>query len=145
MIIRASCVNYQLSRNKSLEEAICYAKGLMVTLNDFDNLYLLNKSIQNAQSCSDLSPFVSTSPIRDVARQFSKNDGGSGYILTIKGPESAFYNFNKIRKDNNLPRSREFDWMNEMGIPFELRPPFKLVQVDQILNVSEEKICLYKI
>ena len=144
MILRAPCINYQIERNQSIEESIFYAKGLLVQLNDFENLPLLDKSMNNAQTSGVFSPFISTTPTRGTARSFAMNDGNSGYILTIEGPVDAFYDFNRIREINNIPRSTEFYWMKEMGIPLEIEPPFKLIQVDQIFDVLEEKKCLFK-
>lgn len=128
----------------SLEESIFYAKGLLIQLNDFENLPLLDKSMNNAQTLGAFSPFVSTTPNRQTARSFALENGNPGYVLTIEGPLDAFYDFNRIREKNNLPRNPVSHWMNEMGIPLEIKPPFKVINVDYIKDEKENKICVFE-
>lgn len=144
MILRAPCINYHIERNQSIEESIVHAKGLLVQLNDFENLPLLDKSMYNAQTFGAFSPFVSTTLDRKTAINFALENDNPGYILTIKGPEDAFYNFNRIREIHNLPKSPVSHWMKEMGIPLEIELPFKVIQVDHITGQEEKKECVFK-
>ena len=142
--IIAPSVEYQLGRGKSAREARIYSQGLLAQLNDFSNRSLLEKVMLSAQRSGLLSPFVSTSLKRDVARSFALAGGSPGFILTIQGPEEEFYKFNQIREDYGIPHPSEFYWLDELGIPLKVKRPFEIVEVDKVLGVTENKVGIYK-
>lgn len=141
--IRAPSIDYMIRNGSTVADAFTHAKGLLAYLSDFSNRSFLQNSMLQAQRSGIYSPLVSTSRNRSVARSFALNEGRPGYILTIEGPEDAFYDFNKIRDDNGLPHPTEYRWLEEMGIPLELKAPFEIISVDQIHGVTENKINVY--
>lgn len=142
--LRAPSIDYMISRGKSINEATDYANGLLMQLNDFYNLPLLNIAMYNAQVSGYLSPFVSTSRNRNIARSFAISDGNPGFILTIRGPEDIFYDFNKIREKVNIPHRPEFQWLEELGIPIMMQPPFELLKVEKVFDLKEISNCIFE-
>lgn len=123
----------------SVDDAFTHARGQLEYLNDFSNKSLLEKVMLNAQRSGLLSPFVSTSRSRDVARSFALYGGPPGFILTIEGPESAFYDFNAIRERHGIPHPSEFEWLEELGIPLQIDAPFRIVDAEEVHEVVERK------
>jgi hypothetical protein len=142
--IRAPAITYMLTRGRTKAEAIIYAEGLLVPLLDFSDRRYLHSAMLQAQRTGIYSPLVSTSRKREVARSFALSETGTGYIVTIEGPEDRFYDFNKIRNDNGLPQTSEHEWMQEMGIPLEVALPFEIVSVDKVSAVVEKKVTVYR-
>ena len=138
-IILAKCIEYFLGRGKSQVESFNYAEGLLTYLRDFSNKTILEQAMLNAQRSGVFNPFVSTSRDRSVARSFALAGNNPGFILTIEGPESEFYDFNKIRKINGIPHPVEFAWLNELGIPLRLDTPFRVIHVERIRGITEKK------
>jgi hypothetical protein len=143
-VIRAKSVEYMLGRGKTEIEAFAYAEGLLVYLNDFDNKSVLERVMLSAQRSGVFSPFVSTSHNRDVARSFALGGHSPGFLLTIEGPEDAFYDFNKIRNICGIPPPSEFEWLEELGIPLKVDVPFRITKVERIQSVVERKTTVYK-
>lgn len=137
--ILAKCVEYFMARGKTEPESFNYAEGLLTYLRDFGNKSILEQAMLNAQRSGVFSPFVSTTKDRSVARSFALAGNNPGYILTIEGPESEFYDFNKIRLLNRIPAPLEFVWLKELGIPLKLEDPFHVVHVEKIRTVVEKK------
>lgn len=142
--IRAPSIVYMLRHGSTEAEAITYAKGLLVPMLDFSNRSFLLIAMLQAQRSGIYSPLVSTSRKRDVALSFARAKGGTGYVLTIEGPEDKFYDFEKIRNDNGLPQPTEYQWLAEMGIPLEIASPFEIVRVDRVSDLAEKKITVYR-
>lgn len=122
-----------------MDDALIHARCQLEYLNDFSNKSLLEKVMLNAQRSGLLSPFVSTSRSRDIARSFALSEGPPGFILTIEGPEDAFYDFNTIRDRYGIPHPTEFKWLEELGIPLQVDTPFSIVDVEEIRGVIERK------
>lgn len=142
--IRAPAIAYMRSRGSTEADAVAYAKGLLVPMLDFSDRRYLHIAMMQAQRTGIYSPLVSTSRRREVARSFALLETGTGFVVTIEGPEDQFYDFAKIRKDNGLPQTSEFEWMEEMGIPLEVAPPFEIVRVDKVSAVVEKKVNVYR-
>jgi len=142
-IVRARSIEYMIGRGSSLNDAIDHAKQHLLFFNDFSNRSLLEGVMIMAQRSGAFSPFVSTSRRREVARSFALSGGSSGFILTIEGPEDAFYDFNRIRDTYGIPHPTEFEWLEELGIPLEIGPPLKVIRVDEVHEVVEVKTKLY--
>jgi hypothetical protein len=132
-----------LLNGKNLDEAVNYANGLLVLLFDLSNRTLLSDAMLQAQRSGLFSPFVSTSRRREVALSFALYKGTPGFILTIEGPEDKFYDFEKIRADNKLPQPSEYEWMEEMGIPLGIDPPFEVVSVDYVTGIIEKNVNVF--
>lgn len=143
-IILAKCVEYFLARAKTEFESFSYAEGLLTYLRDFSNKSILEQAMLNAQRSGVFSPFISTTKDRAVARSFALAGNNPGYILTIEGPESEFYDFNKIRSHNRIPAPPEFAWLKELGIPLRLEDPFHVVSVEKIRAVVEQKKTIHR-
>ena len=142
-IIRARSIEYMIGRGSTARDAIANAKRQMTYLNDFSNRALLEGVMLQAQRSGAFSPFVSTSKHRHVARSFALSGGSPGFILTIQGPQNAFYDFNKIRENCGIPPPPEFEWLAELGIPLQIRAPFAVIQVDEVRDVVEVKTKVY--
>jgi len=134
----------ELHRGKDLESAMRKAQILFEKLNDFSDMFSLQRALDDAQTTSDDSPFISTSQKRDVARQFAITKNGQGYVYMIEGPKEDFYNFNAVRQTYNLPQHKTFNWMDELGIPFEVKDPFEILQIDKIIEVKEVTETIFK-
>ncbi|MEO6149726.1 MAG: hypothetical protein ABIN95_12860 [Mucilaginibacter sp.] len=134
----------ELHRGKDIMTAYKKAQIMLEKLNNFDDTFSLQRALDDAQTTSDNSPFISTSQKRDVARQFATTKNGQGYIYTIEGPEKEFYNFNEIRSSCNLPQHKTFNWMGELGIPFEIKLPFEIVQIEKIIEIKEITELIYQ-
>lgn len=147
-IIRSPVIDYMLARNKSFEEALAYVDGLIENVTEFDKRYLLQRSLENAQSQGLFNPFVSTSPSRRVARGFAldarSSYGNFGYILTIQAPRNLFYDFNTVRSTYGIPHPDEFSWMEEMGIPIQISEPYEIIQVDYVVGEEEISDCVFR-
>lgn len=137
-------VTYLLARGAELNKAIAYAEGLLEMLTNFHDAELLSLALYNAQVTGINSPFISVSKSREVARQFALGDSQPGYILTIKGPEGCFYDFESVRSKLNIPPRPEFTWMEELGIPLLVTTPFEIVQVDKVSGVKEDTDMLFR-
>lgn len=136
--IYCPAIYYELRRGSKLSKAMDTAERLYESLTDYSDLFLLQRALDDAQTTSIKSPFISTTKIRDVARSFALNAKGQGYIYTIEGPENDLYDFNKVRQINNLPAHKTFNWMEELGIKFEITKPFEVVRIERIIEVKEE-------
>jgi len=123
---------------KTCEEALTYVKHLLEFLMDFSDKFNLQEALNNAQQTSIKSPFISTSMKRSVARTFATEKTGEGYIYTISGPSSEFYDFNKVRQDNGLPFHKTYHWMEELGIPIKVDNSFIIEKIEKIKEVKEE-------
>lgn len=141
--IRSQAIEYMLNRGESIKEALAYAEALYVELTDYSDKDFLERAMISAQASGYLNPFVSVSQKRSVAQEFALKQQSPGYILTIVGPEEKFYDFHKIRSLNGLPHPREFDWMYEKGIPFEVKEPFRIIKVDKIFCLEENSTCVF--
>lgn len=133
-----------IGRGSSLDDAIKHARGQLVYLNDFNNRGLLERVMLSAQTSGAFSPFVSTSRRREVARSFALSSGTPGFILTIEGPQDAFYDFNRIRDTYGIPHPTEFQWLEELGIPLQVDAPLSIVQVEEVTDVVEVKKVVYR-
>lgn len=142
--IYAPAINYQVARGNSIADAITHVEGLLTLLTDFRNKTILNISLYNAQVSGYLSPFVSATRYRNVARSFAIGNDGGGFVLTIRGPQEFFYDFNMVRDKCRIPHRPEFMWLGEMGIPIQLDEKLELVQVDQVYGVEELYTCVYR-
>jgi hypothetical protein len=143
--IRAKAVMYHLSQGKSLNQAMARASFLYERLTDTNDRYLLEKAMFDAQDSGHLSPFISTSEIQSVALQFATKSGrGPGYLVTITGPKEKFYDFAKVREANNIPHPSSYRWMEEKGIPYEIKCPFKVIKVDKINSINTDSECVFR-
>jgi len=143
--MKSGSVEYVLARGHPLTQAISYTQTLLEQMTDFANPSILNTVMQRAQETGIWNPFVSASKRREVAQSFALGDGSPGYIVAIHGPQSMFYDFNLIREKCALPRSITFYWLEEMGIPFQIQPPFEVIRVDFIMGIKEIGKCVYEI
>jgi hypothetical protein len=135
--IRAASVAYQLSRGSSLRDARAHARGLLRQLMDpAPDRVVLSMALYQAQALGASSPFVSTSRKRSVALSFALDGGTSGYCIQIVGPSSEFFDFNAVRERHQIPHRPEFRWLEELGIPLEVRAPFKVVRVDLVKRIG---------
>jgi len=133
-----------MSKGKTLEEAIEKAQDLYNDfLNPNDN-FMLQRSLDDAQMTSLKSPFISTTPSRATARSFALSQDTKGYIYTIEAPDDLFYDFNKVREDHSLPAHKTYGWMNELGIPIQLKYPFEIIQIVEVSEVIEIATVLFE-
>jgi hypothetical protein len=98
---------------------------------------VLNMAMYQAQALGASSPFVSASRSRDVALSFALEGGTPGYCVAIEAPISAFFDFNAVREANLIPHRPEFRWLDEVGIPLEIRKPFQIVRVDYVVRSGD--------
>ena len=137
-------VHYKLRKGASLPEALLLTQALYDDLTDFSDGFMLQNAMADAQMTSWKSPFISTTPFRSTARSFALDRGTKGFIYTIEGPEDAFYDFNKIRLENQFPQHKTYEWMHEFGIPIELKSPFEVIQIEEVTDIIEISTVRYK-
>lgn len=142
--IRARAIEYCMARGKTSEDSLAYAQVLWDHCSNFADLTVLAMAMMHAQESGLSSPFVSTSRSRHVARSFALQGGTAGFIVSIIGPEDAFYDFNAIRQAHHVPHPPQYRWLEELGIPFEVASPFEVVRVDKVNGVDEQQDCVYE-
>jgi hypothetical protein len=137
-------INYDLAKGKSIDQALNKAQTFLEDLITPIDKFMLQSALDDAQKTSFKSPFISTTPYRHIARSFALNRGTTGFIYTIEGPDDAFFDFNSVRIKNNFPPHKTFEWMNELGIPLELKLPFEIIQIEEISEIIEIAQVVYK-
>jgi hypothetical protein len=101
-------------------------------------------ALYQAQALGASSPFVSASRSRDVALSFALEGGTPGYCVVIIAPVSEFYDYNAIREAHQIPHRPEFRWLEEVGIPLEVRRPFEIVRVDYVERSGDAGKVVYR-
>jgi hypothetical protein len=142
--IYAPSIYRHQNRGKTLDEAKIHVEELLGNIINPTSAFLLQETLDLAQTTSVFSPFISTSENRAVARSFACTKSGQGYIYTIIGPRKCFFDFNECREKNGLPPHATFSWMKELGIPIELTQPFEIIKIERIDHIQEEATLIFE-